>query len=457
MKRSLLSKIIDKKWLLIFLIISTAGFIWIMGTTSYMVNVENTRYVASGADAFGISHSCLTGYLAATHLAIKGADNIYEARHYSEAAAWGKKPTPIHHSAGDRFRIDEYHYPPPFLILPYGMIQVFGDFFTIRTVWFFLSITLVVSALGWVLFWCGGFRFQKQLLILPALFLAPSVHMALQISNIHILIIALGIISMIAFEKQWNVMGGAILGFAVVAKIWPAVLIAYLVFQRRWKPVLWCSIAMVAYSALAWFIFGSKPYVDFFFYELPRISSGEAFGFIGWYSQVITINMSVFGIPHKLYALGLLSSLPKLISPYLAWGYTLLILMTVAFFSFRRENLQVSDDQKNLMKVQLWFVLLTLAQLRSPFLPWHYGIVTTLWLLLLLGAQIKGLKGIVILFCWLGLSVNTPIGIINDIRELNTVYTLVASIIQTLIIFFALYSYWNRSDWSFHNSQPPAS
>lgn len=85
MKLSLLSKIIDKKWLLVFLIISTAGFIWIMGTTSYMVNFENTGYVASGADAFGISHSCLTGYLAVTHLAIKRTDNIYEARHYSEA------------------------------------------------------------------------------------------------------------------------------------------------------------------------------------------------------------------------------------------------------------------------------------------------------------------------------------------------------------------------------------
>ena len=68
---SLLSKIKDKKWLLIFLIFSTVGFTWIMGTTSFMLNVDNTRYVASGSDGFGISHSCLTGYLAGAHLVMR--------------------------------------------------------------------------------------------------------------------------------------------------------------------------------------------------------------------------------------------------------------------------------------------------------------------------------------------------------------------------------------------------
>jgi hypothetical protein len=322
------------------------------------------------------------------------------------------------------------------------MQEVLGGFFSVRSAWFVLTLALLVGALVAVSYWCGAFSSQSRLLVFPILFCAPTLHVALQTGNAHILVVAISMLAMIAFEKQRPVVGGALLGFAVAAKIWPGVLVVYLLLQRRWKPALACAIAVLVYSLGAFLIFGSEPYSAFINYEIPRISSAEAFSFMGSLPRAIMTNMSVFGIPQKLHALGMISSKPTLVSPVLNWTFTGLIGLLVVAIGLRHKNDDVPNDSNRLAKAQLWLALLTLVQLRSPFLPWPYGIVSTLWLLVLLSASARGWKLGAILAAWLFLSMNVPLNFVSDAAIFNLSYTLFASLLVFGSIAVGLRAYW---------------
>jgi hypothetical protein len=252
-------------------------------------------------------------------------------------------------------------------------------------------------------------------------------------------------LAMIAFEERRPIIGGGLLGFAVVAKVWPAVLVVYLILQGRWKPALWCGLAVVIYALGALLLFGPDPYRAFLTYELPRISSGEAFGFMGTIPRAIMTNMSIFGVSHKLHALGLLSSKPSLVSPVLSWGFTVFIGLIVIATGLRRGDGAGGCERDRLVKAQLWLALLTLVQLRSPFLPWPYGVLSTLWLLVLLSVSARGWKLAVIVVAWLVLSINVPLRFVSDAAGFHLVYTLLASLLMYWTIVFGIGAYWVRS------------
>jgi len=427
-------------WQVVFAITGMLALVWLAGTATFLFDAEDTRFVAR-VDGFGVEHNCLTGYAVAAHLAAEGSENLYDPSRYRDAAI----STPIHESVRGIFTVDGFHYPPPFLILPHVLLAVFGGFFPMRAAWFVLTVACLVAALAGVSRWCGGFRSQTGLLVFPLLLCAPTVHVALQVGNAHILIIAISMLAMIAFEERRPIVGGTLLGFAVAAKLWPAVLVVHLLFQKRWKNALWCAIAVAVYALGAFLFFGPDPYRAFVAYELPRISSGEAFGFMGTLPRAIMTNVSVFGILQKLHALGLLSSKPTLVSPALSWSFTALVGAIVIATGLRRRGGAIGGDSDRLARAQLWLALLTLVQLRSPFLPWPYGVVSALWLLVLLSASARGWKLGVILVAWLGLSVNVPLAFVSDSASFHLGYTLLASLLICGAIMAGVGEYWARS------------
>lgn len=437
-------KSVKKKWKILFGVTGTLALLWLIGTSTFLFDVQNTRFVAQN-DNFGTTHCCLTGYAVAAHLAMKGAENIYARTHYTSGKSLSSISTPIHESINGIFMIDEYHYPPPFLILPSLLLIIFEDFFMLRTAWFILTAILFIGTLTYVAFWCGALRSQNRLLIFPIVLCAPTIHIAFQICNVHLLIIAISMLAMIAFEKKHPIFGGTLLGFAIVSKIWPIILVVYLLFQRRWKPVLWCTIAITGYILVGFFLFGPEPYKDFITHQLPHISNGESFSFMALYQKTIIENISIFGIPHKLYSLNILPSKPPLLSPILAWSFTILIGLIVILVSLRRINDNNGNNNNRLVKAQLWLALLTLVQLRSPFLPWHYGVVSTLWLIVLLAATVKGWKFSALLLVWLCLSVNIPIAFVSETEKLNLVYTLLTSLFIYGAIIASIIRYWKHS------------
>jgi hypothetical protein len=424
-----------RKWVIVFGITGGLALAWLLGTATFIFNVKDTRFVRG--DSFGLNHNCFTAYAAGAYLASTGTDNLYDPVHYTAAEPWHW--TPIHESVRGIFRVDDFMYPPPFLSLPYGLLVMFKSFFPMRTAWFILTVVFLITTLAGVAWWCGAFRSQYRLLLFPLLLCAPTVQTTLQIGNVHVLIIAISLLAMIAFDERQPLVGGALLGFATVAKIWPAVLVAYLILQRRWKPVFYCTIAVAVYTLIGFLLFGLKPYQDFLTYELPRLSSGEAFSHMSWYPESIVENMSIFGIPHKLYALDLLSSPPIRISPVLGWSFTVFIGLIVITTGLRSGK---GDDNDRLIRVQLWLTLLTLVQLRSPFLPWHYGVISTLWLLILLAASMRGWKFVAICVAWIGLSINIPIEFMSKMAGFNLGYTLITSLFIYGAILISLKQYY---------------
>lgn len=421
-----------KKWHILFGVISLLAVVWLLGTATFIFNVKDTRFVRR--DTFGVKHNCFTAYATAAYLASTRTKNIYSPYHYSSASL---SSTPIHEEVFGIFRVDEFLYPPPFLSLPYGLLVIFKSFFPMRTAWFVLTVITVIAALVGGAWWCGAFRSQYLLLLFPLLFCAPTVHTTLQIGNVHVWVIAISLLAMIAFEEHHPLVGGVLLGLATVTKIWPAILVIHLLVQRRWKAVFYWATAVAVYTLSAFLLFGPAPYQDFFTYGLPRVQSGEAFASMRWYPPTIAENMSIFGIPHKLYALGLLPSEPRLVSPVLAWSFTAVIGVIVLATGLRRRGDTQKNDNDRLAQVQLWLALLTLVQLRSPFLPWPYGVISTLWLLLFLAPSMRGWKLGLILVAWICLSINLPIAFISETAGIG--YTLVTSIFIFWAIMVSLY------------------
>jgi len=438
-------------WLVVFVVTGVFAIAWLTATATFLFNVENKRFVAN-VGGFGVEHNCLTSYAVASHLATKGTENLYDPSRYRDAVIL----TPIHDQVQGTFTVDAFHYPPPFLILPKALITVFGGFFPMRAAWFVMTVACFLGALIGLASWCGAFRSQPRLLVFPVLLCAPTLHVALQIGNAHLLIISISVLAMIAIEENRFILGGGLLGFAVAAKFWPAIFVVLLLLQKRWKPAFWCAIAVAVYSLGALLFFGPEPYSAFVSYELPRISSGEAFGFMGVLPRAIITNMSVFGIPQKLHALGVLSSKPALVSPVLSWSFTVLVgAIVIATGLRRRKEGATRDDSDRLASVQLWIALLTLAQLHSPFLPWPYGVISTLWLLLFLSVSARGWKLGIIFVAWLILSINVPLTFVSDTIGFHLSYTLFALVLIYGAILAGVGAYWARS-WRYaHTRRSP--
>ncbi len=428
----------EKKWGIVFAITCVLAMLSLLGTATFIFNAKDTRFVPKNSL---LSHNCFTAYATAAYLASIETVDLYNPIHYQMASP---DSTPIHGAVRVRFSIDHFEYPPPFLLLPYGLLVMFKNFFAMRTAWFLLTILALISALAAVAWWCGAFRFQPRLLLFPLLLCAPTVLTTLQIGNAHVLIVAISLLAMITFEEDRPLVGGTLLGFAAVAKIWPAVLIVYLILQQRWKPVYYCASAIVFFTLGGFLLFGFAPYQNFLAFQLPCLSSGEAFDFMSRSLREIVFNMSIFGISHKLYALHLLASPPKLLSPILNWTFTILVGLVVVAAGLRREAVSMENDNDRLIRVQFWLALLTLVQLRSPFLPWIYAVISTLWLLLLLAPTMNGWKLGLIGVAWVALAINLQVVSDSDMANFDLVYTLFASIFIYGAILVSLNKYFRH-------------
>ena len=217
--------------------------------------------------------------------------------------------------------------------------------------------------------------------------------------------LAMCVLGMLAFESKRmfvQAIGGALLAFAIATKIWPGVLLLYHLCGKRWQPLAWTAGWLGIYSVLTLAMFGVAVFRDFLGYQLPRLASGEAFAFMAAADQPLVTNMSVNAIPHKLHFLGHLAAKPPLLSPWIVWSFSGLALLLVVVAGLRHGRTpsaasaasapsaasaasapSAASAADRLWRMRTWLAMLALVQLRSPFLPFTYGVIATLWLLLL--------------------------------------------------------------------------
>jgi hypothetical protein len=320
-------------------------------------------------------HSCASSYWVACEQ-IETAPDIYAETVYSLPQAdptARRAPRPI-----GPLEIDQYEYPPSFLLVPRLITVVADDFWSFRRVWF--ALTLAVTVIGLVVV---ARRFDRalgtfSLWLTPFVLVAPAMISTMIIGNVQLAIIAASMLAMVLFERGRHAAGGTLLAYAVVSKLYPGLLVFYLLLRRDWRAVAWTAAVSTVIVAVTMVDFGIAPYLTFLSH-LPKLLSGEAFPAFR-NPNAIAINESIPGLAFKLQLFGV-PHMGFTASKILGWIYTVVVVVLVTRLARR----PVAKGREPLV----WIVILTLATMRSPFLP-VYAPFPSLWLATLLAALTWG-------------------------------------------------------------------
>jgi alpha-1,2-mannosyltransferase len=342
-----------------------------------------------------ITHSCVSAYFVAAQ-SVPTVPDVYAEELYSLASERPgaiRKPKPI-----GSFNMDVYEYPLPFLLLPRALEIPAPDFLHFRMVWFALNGAVVLGGLLAVVRVIGSAAGTRALLLSPLIFASDHMVSTLQIGNLQVMVIALAMLAMVFLARNRHLIGGALLAYALLSKLFPGMLLVYLLVRRQWRALAWtvglCAVLVVA-SLLDT---GWTPY-HAFVGHVPRLLGGEAFpAFRNPLS--IARNYSVPGMVFKLHLFGLPGTSFEAMK-IVGWVYTLIALGATVVLARQTRN---RDEQPI-----VWLAILILASLRSPFLP-GYGVVAALWLLTLLAATAAPTpkRLCAVLLAWLMLNAAIP-------------------------------------------------
>ncbi|HKQ60368.1 MAG TPA: glycosyltransferase family 87 protein [Candidatus Polarisedimenticolaceae bacterium] len=343
-----------------------------------------------------VRHSCLTAYYVAAD-AVDNQPNVYDDVLYSlpDTDPTGpRKPRML-----GPFRVDVYEYPPPFLLLPQALMLVTPDFEHLRIVWFALNCSVVLAALLVVTRSLGPTLGTRALLLSPLALVAFPVVSMLQKGNVQAMVIGASMLAMVLFERRRDWAGGALLAFVTASKLYPGLLIVYLLARRQWRAVAWTAVFGVGFALVTLALLGWEPYAAFLDH-LPGLLGGESFP--AFRNPVArAINYSIPGLVFKLGLFGV-PGMSFGAAKIVGWIYTLIALAVV--YMLARHTLSTAEAPL------VWLAIIILATLRSPFLPQGYGGFPALWLLTLLAASYPTTAktlGLTLL-AWIALNVYWP-------------------------------------------------
>ncbi|MGH9867765.1 MAG: glycosyltransferase family 87 protein [Candidatus Polarisedimenticolia bacterium] len=388
----------------------------------FMMDPSRVAFAHIPTSRWEVEHSCLTAYYVAAGAATTRPD-IYDDTLYSVPGVDPGKPREALRMGP--FRIDVFEYPPPFLLLPRALMRITPDFTSLRMLWFGLSGFVILGGMLAVARWLGPAAGTRALLLSPLVWMALPTIGTLQKGNIQLMVIAASILAMMLFERGHAAPGGTLLAFVTVSKLYPGLLVIYLLARRRWAAVGWTAAMGMVFAAVTVADIGWAPYGQFLDH-LPGLLSGEAFpAFRNPAGRAI--NLSIPGLVFKVGLFGVPGmSFPA--AKALGWIYTMVAVAAV-WYAGRRAGVVKALPM-------VWMSILILATLRSPFLPQAYGIFPPLWLLTLLAATIAPTIRTLsfMLLAWVALVIEFPVDWPMDPR----VRALISVMPQTVTIALAV-------------------
>lgn len=357
-------------------IMAVVAIVLVARESVYMADSTQPAYSVIPGDPWRVEHSCMSAYFEAARFVQAGTDNVYDSKLYQ----------PRHIGT---LKVDSYHYPPPFLLVPRALQLISTDFLQLRALWFAIQAIVLAGAIAGVATWIGGtigaFASIGGIFFLSA----PTVLYSLQMGNFQSTAMALGAVAMIFLVTRRIRTGALILAYVALSKIFPGLLVVYLLLARQWRAAAWTAGAGVALLVLSVWVLGTQPIADFVHHEMPAIANGQAFP----QSERLNVaqsNQSIYGLTVRLRFLGA-SWLDQPTGLRAASLYGLLI-VALAAFSGWKGRIDLSNPAGRALFVQTIIALLSLASFRSPFVGGPYGLVSTLWLLTLLTASARTQK-----------------------------------------------------------------
>ena len=357
------------------LVLAAAVAILRFGALSiFMADVGRPQFSVEPADDFRRLHSCVSAYAESARFLAEGGHNIYERDLY--------RPGNVARQLGP-LRVDPFHYPPPFLLLPQTVRIVASDFWEFRRIWFALQALTLAGAVIGVAAWIGGLAGAVALLGGVLLMALPQAAHTFQQGNFQATAIPLATIAFVLLTAGLHRTGGAVLAYASLAKIFPGVLVVPLLAARQWRSAAWVAGCGAAALVLTILVQGDRPMRDFVSTSLPEISSGAAFPQTEM-QQFSRINWSAYGQAVRLRQLGAdWLTQPRGLAVAQVYG---LLVVALAVWTGWNRRFDPALTSERILVGQLALALLSLASFRSPFVGAGYGVLATLWLMGLLAA-----------------------------------------------------------------------
>jgi|GEM_PF-397875 len=271
--------------------------------STYMTDAESDWFLTT-RHPFYAKHECANAYVYGAELDRRGEENVYDPCHYPGLNPEAEPTTEIAGLSPE----DPFQYPPPFLLLPRLAIELTADHGAIRMAWFGLNVTLCLAAMIALSTWVGGRTGMLAGILTPAVLASFPVLHDFQYGQVHFAAVALAVLGSVAFQTGRRPLGGFLLAGAILAKMFPAILLVPLAVQRRWRELGWTAAAGAGISLLALWVLGPAPFTAFADFHLPRLLDGSAFAFDEAWPEVAMLvqagNQGIHGIVGKLAAMG---------------------------------------------------------------------------------------------------------------------------------------------------------
>jgi hypothetical protein len=338
-------------------------------------------------------HACATAYWKAATVVDHTPDVYHRSMYGSDKVDPSGRPLPQFIGP---FAIDPYEYPPTFLLLPRLLALVTPEFPAFRLLWGVAATALTLVGVALIARRVDRENGTRSLWLAPLALLPLGVFSTLQGGNAQLFFVAIAMLGMLAFERGRHAVGGLLLGYAVVGKLFPGLLVLYLVARRDWRAAGWTvgwgiGLTLVTIADVGWAPFAA------FAEHMPKLLSGEAFPMLR-FDGPSDVSHSIPGLVLKLKRFGG----PVLSLEALSVAGTVYTVV-IAVLTVRLGLRPVAPRLAPLA----WLVVLGLATLRSPFLP-GYGVFQGAWVASLLLA-----------LCW------------SDVRMRVAVLALWASLLWT--------------------------
>ena len=379
-----------------------------------------------------VHHACLTAYTEAAGMSRRRGVNIYDQKNYLERTCEpGHSSDCIPRKLGP-INVDPFQYPPPFLLLPRVALVFTHDFFAIRAVWFTVQVALLGLAVLSTARWIGGRIGRRATLFAPVLAISIPVLIGLQVGQFQISTFSLSMLAMVLFSRGRQAVGGGLLGFVTLGKVFPGLLALCLLGNRRPTAVAWTVGFAVFFTVVALVVIGTQPFVDFLTYQLPKLATGEAFPWLDE-PDSLPINYGIYALVMNFRSLGV-SFVTHGVSSAAVSVYGIVV-AGLAFIAGRRLALASTQDREQfrVRQAQSWLALLTLGSLRSPFLPEAYAMPATFWLLTLIAAEMPRLS-------WKHVAALVSLGVLlstvleNNIPSRTVVPIVIFSLVREVLV-----------------------